>query len=161
MTAQSWSRIEGLKSKRFGLCGIHHFPHVDAHAIEQHFQFIHHRDVDSAIGVFQDLAGFGNFGIVDAHNLHDRVTIKSTRQITAQRINPTDHLWNSGGSVIRIAWIFAFRTECHEDIFTTDEFGRIAIQDGHHHISSCRRISGAFQNDELTGSHNGRDRFGS
>ena len=61
VSTQPRSRIKRLESERFRFGGVNHFPDVNPHLVVQHFQFIHHRDVDSAVGVFQDLRRFGDF----------------------------------------------------------------------------------------------------
>ncbi len=53
----------------FGAGGLQHFQGVDAETVEDEGEFVHQGDVEVALGVFDDLGGFGDFdaaGVVDA-----------------------------------------------------------------------------------------------
>ena len=90
VTAEAGAGIERLKTKRLRLGGIDHFPDIDSHLVVEHLQLVDEGDVDGSIGVFEDLAGFGDFHAGDANNLHDGMAVHSTGQIATGCIKSTN-----------------------------------------------------------------------
>ena len=60
VAAQPRAGIEGLEAEGFGLGGFDNLPDVDVHPVEEHLEFVDHRDVDGAIDVLQELAESGD-----------------------------------------------------------------------------------------------------
>jgi hypothetical protein len=53
------ARTEGQEVP-LGAGGLEHFEGVDADLVEDHREFVHQGDVEVALGVFDDLGGFGD-----------------------------------------------------------------------------------------------------
>ena len=56
VTAPAGPRIEAHESEGLRRRGVEHFPDVDAHAVEDHLELVHERDVDGAEDVLDQLA---------------------------------------------------------------------------------------------------------
>ena len=115
MAAQPRPGIERLEAEGLGLRRLDHFPHVDPHAVEQHFQFVDQGNVDGAIGILQNLARFGN--LIAGHRNHFRhpLPIELHGQFPAHRFRSADHLGNVAGGKIRIARVFPLGTIGQEE----------------------------------------------
>ncbi len=74
----------GIKFQKvpFGSCGFNHVVGVDAHSVKDDRQFVHQGNVHIALGVFNDLSGFGHLDI--------RGTVNACRN--HQFIDPGNHL---------------------------------------------------------------------
>src|SRR5579863_5352546 len=53
-----WARIERMKPEGLGGSRCNHFPDIDSHSQAQQLQFIHQRDVNAAVNVFEELRHF-------------------------------------------------------------------------------------------------------
>ena len=114
VSAQSWARIESLKTKRFCLCSIDHFPDIDSNFLEQDFQFIDHRDVDTAICVFENFACFGDFAGANRNGSSNGSGVKFVGQLQAFFTVSANHFGNGACGKLWITRIFTFRAVSYE-----------------------------------------------
>ncbi len=157
VSTEAWSGVEGLEAEGFGFCGIDNFPDIDAHAVEQHFEFVDEGDVDGAIGVFEDLAGFGDFGVVNADDFDDGVTVEVCGEVTGMLIGAANDLWDPRRGVVGVAWVFAFGAEGCEVIATAAESGGIVVEDGDEYVAGGGGVGGTFKDDKLSGAQDASD----
>src|SRR5262249_2559973 len=114
--AQPRPRIEGLEAERLRLGGFDHFPHVDAHGLENHLQLIHKCDVHGAISVFQDFASFRYAGAAYRDDAFNDRLIQRHGQFAADGVHTADDLRNVASRVDGVAGVFAFGAEGQEEI---------------------------------------------
>ena len=147
VASKSWSRIESLESERLGLGRVDDFPDINSDPLEEHFEFVDHRDVDRPISVLQDLAGFSNLGTADRHGLKLGMFVQRLGGLQTVRINTTDNFGNSVGGKIGIPWILAFRAVGQKEIRTQLHPRR--RQQGQDDVPGRARIGSALQHDQL------------
>ena len=157
MSTEAWSGVEGLEAEGFGFGGVDNFPDIDAHAIEEHFEFVDECDIDGTVGVFEDFAGFGDFGIVDADHFDDGVAVEIGGEISGVLIGSADDFGDTCCGVVGIPWVLTFGAEGSEVIVTAAESGGIIVEDGDEHIASGGGVGGAFEDHELSGAEDAGD----
>ncbi|MEY2726695.1 MAG: hypothetical protein RLZZ458_2562 [Planctomycetota bacterium] len=157
MSPEARSGIEGLEAEGFGFGGVDNFPDIDAHAIEEHFEFVDECDIDGTVGVFEDFAGFGDFGIVDADHFDDGVAVEIGGEISGVLIGSADDFGDTCCGVVGIPWVLTFGAEGSEVIVTAAESGGIIVEDGDEHIASGGGVGGAFEDHELSGAEDAGD----
>ena len=116
MPPQARPRIKRHEAERLGLGRVDDFPNINAHALVDHLQLIHERDVDRAEDVFGQLDGFGGGGGGNQNHLADDVAIKSLRQRLAAWVVGPHHLGNGFGFIVGVAGVFAFRRKRQKEI---------------------------------------------
>ena len=158
MPPQSGPWIERLKTKGFRFGGIDHFPDVDPHFVVEHFQFVDHRNIHGAIGVFQDLRRLGNFHTRDAHDFYDSVTVHGAGKIAAEGVIAPDHFRNHRRLEVWVTGIFPFGTEGQEILFSSGQSG--GVEYGQHIFTSGGRMGRTFENNQLTRAERFGDRMG-
>src|SRR5262249_49913811 len=77
-------------------------PNVDVHPIEQDFEFIYQRDVDAAVDVLEQFAGFGDACVGHGHDTLDHLTVQGCRRVSTRRCHATDELRDRPRAVVRV-----------------------------------------------------------
>ncbi|MEY3457966.1 MAG: hypothetical protein RL215_1123 [Planctomycetota bacterium] len=151
VSAEPWSGVEGLEAEGFGFGGINNFPDIDTHAVEEHFEFVDESDVYGAVGVFEDFAGFCDFGVVDADDFDDGVAVEAAGEVTGVLVGATDDFGDACGGVVGVTWVFAFGAEGGEVVLSAEQAAGVLIEDGDEDIAGGGGVGGAFEDDELSG----------
>ena len=94
MTTESGAGIKRLKTEGLRFGGINHFPDINADLVVEHFQLVDHGNVDSTVGIFQDLRRFSDLHTGNPDDLDDCMAVHGTRQVAAVHVVSSDNLGN-------------------------------------------------------------------
>src|SRR5271166_101845 len=149
MTAQSGTRIERRKAEWLGGGSTDHFPYVETYSIEQQLKLIHHRDINAAIYVLEQLGRLGNPRAANRdHNLDD-LGIRGTGNFSAMIGQPTHQLGNGLRTIVLVRRVLSFRREGQEKFLAGLE-ARIG-EDWQHNLLGSSRIGRTLQHHQLSG----------
>ena len=108
MAAQTRPRIKGHVAERFGLRRVDHFPNINAHLVEDDFEFVDHRDVHRAKNVLDEFGRFRRARGADLNHRQSGRHIKRAGLFSAFRRESAHHFRNVGGLELGVARVFAF-----------------------------------------------------
>ena len=108
--------IERLEAERLGLGGVDHLPDVDPHPVVEHLQLVDQGDVDRPVGVLEDLAGLGDLGAGDRHDLGHDLAVERRGELEASRVEAADDLGDRRRREVGIARVLALGAEGQEEV---------------------------------------------
>src|ERR1700686_5508291 len=117
MASESRSRIERMESK--GLCGgsLDYFPNINTHSQAKQLEFIHQRDVDAAINVFEQLRHLRNCRRRHRDRAIKNGAVNSARKLGRLRFQSPHNLRDVATGDCLVPRILALRRESHEKAF--------------------------------------------
>ena len=142
-------RTEGQEVP-LGAGGLEHFEGVDADLVEDHGEFVHQGDVEVALGVLDDLGGFGNLdgaGRVDAGGDHGGVGVGD--DLEGFRGVAGDDLHDLGDGAFLITRVDPLGGVADVEVLLPLE-ARELLEDGDAHFFGGARVHGGFVDDDRT-----------
>ncbi len=149
MAAQARTRVERLIPKRFRCCRVDHFPHIDAEAVTQGLELVDQRDVYGTVGILEDFARLGRFGVGHGYHAVDERVVERDGHFRRIRVAAADDARDGFGLVGGVTGVFALWTEGEEEVAAQRQVR--TRQQGQHHVPSRGRICRALQAHELSG----------
>ena len=141
------ARTEGQEVP-LGARSFEHFDGVDADLVEDHREFVHQRDVEVALGVFDDLGGFGHLdraGRVDAGGDHGAVNLFNL--LEGFRGVAGDDLHDLGDGAFLVARVDALGGVADVEVLLPLE-AREFLEDGNADFFGGTGIHGGFVHDD-------------
>ena len=149
VAAEARARVERHEAERLGLGRLDDLPDVDPHAVEDHLQLVHERDVHGAEDVLEELRGLG-----DAR-ARDRDDACRARRRTAPRptsveaaVHAADDLRDRLRGEVRAARVLALGREGEQEVLRACERPALS-RIGRHLLVGRARVGRRLEHDEL------------
>ena len=140
--------VEAHEAERLGRGRVEHLPDVDAHALVDHLELVHERDVHRAEHVLGDLGRFGRRGARDPHDLARSLARRAPRPASpASGSQPPTTFGIVVVVKLEVARIFALGGEREEEVAARDEPG--LLEGCLHQLVGRARVGRRFQHDQL------------
>ena len=157
VSAQSGSRIKGLKAERFGGGSADDLPDIYAHAQAEHLELVHQRDIHAAIDVLQQLGHLCGGGRRNLDCAIEDCFVEECGQFTGILFQPTHDLGDITPGHALIAGIFTLRRKRGKEAVTLRRICACSLetawvflfQRGNHDFFRSAGIGGALQHYKL------------
>ena len=141
----------GAKGQKvpLGAGGLQHFEGVDAELVKDQAQLVHQCNVHVALGVFNDLGGFGHAnaaGLVGASG--DDLGIELVNGLGRLRGAAAGHFFNAGQTVLFVTGVDALGAVAAKKVVVELEATQ-AFEHGHAHFFGGTGVHGGFVNDHV------------
>src|SRR3989338_3741708 len=105
VTTESWSGIEGHKTKR--LCGgrLYNFPRINSQMSTDNRSFIGQSYINGSKGIFKQFDHFSSPSGTHGNNIFNKRLIKQLSHLSAIRGDASNYFWGVMKFVIFVAWI--------------------------------------------------------
>src|SRR3984957_21354410 len=117
MAAESGTGVKRMKAERFGCRCTDDLPNIQTHARAKQLEFIHQRDVDATVDVFQQLGHLRCCGRRYDHRAVEDGPVHCSGEFGSLRVQSAHNFWNVAASPGGVTWIFPLWRKGDEKFF--------------------------------------------
>ncbi len=155
---QAGARLERHEPVGLRRRGRNHLPHVQPHAVAQHRELVHERDVDRAEDVLEQLGQLGRVARADRDEVLDALPVERQGPLEAGGREPADDLRRRADGEVGAARVDPLRRHRQVEVAPRDQ--AVALEERPQHLAGRARVGGRLEHDELPGVHVGGDPAG-
>ena len=129
VAAEAGAGLELHEAEGLGRGRVDDLPDVDLHAVAEHRQLVHQRDVDAAEDVLEQLGHLRDLGRADRHDVVERGPVDLQRPRRAGRREAADDLGRALGGVVGAPGVHALGREGEVEVDAGGQ-ARAGLEDG-------------------------------